>query len=226
MYETNSIARTWIGVGIAAALVIALVLIFIFRAQRPDLIPPPASYVKYTAMDNSFTCDEPSGWATESAASGGIDSGALFARSAAKIDITTDLAGSLMGDIQRATPDQTGVPLSMLSNATGQPLGGQPDDQKPPVEKLHEQGEDEMKQKLGDYQEQPYKTFTGDLGEGCYSEFTGNGGLLAGRVHGYRVTMLSSDRRVTIICQCPESSWNALKPAFLHVINSFEASRN
>ena len=213
MNEPNSAARTWVGVVLAVALVVALVLIFIFRAQKPELIPAPASYIKYTAMDSSFTCDEPAGWATASGASGGINSGALFERSGAKIDIDTDLEGSLQGDITRATNAQMG---DLMPGVV----------QESPVEKLHEQGADAMKQKLGDYQEQPYKTFTGDLGEACYSEFTGDGGLLEGHVHGYRVTMLSSDRRVTIICQCPQSSWNTLKPAFLHVINSFQAQRS
>lgn len=213
MYEPKGAPKTGIGIAIAVVLVVALVLIFIFRAQKPELIPAPASYIEYTAMDNSFTCDEPAGWATESGASGGINSGALFQRSAAKIDIDTDLAGSLQGDITRATNAQMG---DLMPGVV----------QESPVEKLHEQGADAMKQKLADYQEQPYKKFDSDLGEACYSEFTGNGGLLAGKVHGYRVTMLSSDRRVTIICQCPESSWNTLKPAFLHVINSFQASRS
>jgi hypothetical protein len=208
--QNQNSKKTWIGVGLAVLFVALLVVIFIYRAQKPDIIPAPASFAKYSAMDNSFSCDQPAGWDTESAAAGGINSGALFQRDGAKIDISTDLAGSLTGDIVRAQNAQMGDTADL----------------KTPVEKLHEQGENSMKNKLGDYQEQPYKKFSSSAGEACYSEFTGNGGLLAGKVHGYRVTMLTSERRVIIICQCPESSWTTLKPAFQHVIESFEANRS
>ncbi|HEX5323475.1 MAG TPA: hypothetical protein VFW40_06795 [Capsulimonadaceae bacterium] len=214
MNETQNASKTWLGVGLAVLFIAVLVVIFIYRAQKPEPIPAPASYAKYTAMDNSFTCDQPQGWVTQSGASGGINSGVLFQRNSAKIDITTDLAGSLMGDITKAQNAQLG---DMAPGMTG--------DLKSPVEKLHEQGAAGMKEKLSNYQELPYKKFDSGTGEACSSEYTGNGGLLVGKVHGYRVTMLSSERRVTIICQCPESSWEALKPTFRRVILSFQAMR-
>lgn len=211
--QTDNAGKTWLGVGLAVLLGAALALIFVFRAQRPEAIPAPQTFTTYTAMDNSFTCDEPGGWDTESGAAGGINSGALFQRSGAKIDIDTDLAGSLQGDMTRVFNAQMG------DSMPGVQL-------KSPVEVLHERGESAMKEKLSDYQEQPYTKLSTDLGEGCCSEFTGNGGLLVGKVHGYRVTMLSSERRVKIVCQCPESSWKTLQPAFMRVITSFKASRS
>jgi len=36
----------------------------------------------------------------------------------------------------------------------------------------------------------------------------------------FRATVLSRDKRVRIVCQCPEAEWQTLKPVFDKVIES------
>ena len=47
--------------------------------------------------------------------------------------------------------------------------------------------------------------------------------VFGGAIRGYRATALTHDKRVRIVCQCPEAEWQALKPAFDKVMK--EASR-
>ena len=46
---------------------------------------------------------------------------------------------------------------------------------------------------------------------------------MAGKLHGYRVTVLGGERRFTILCRCPQRNWKILEPAFLRVIQSVAA---
>ena len=57
------------------------------------------------------------------------------------------------------------------------------------------------------------------LGDSRKSEFTGSG-LLNGAFHGYRVTALSRDKRIRVVCRCSESQWQSLQPAFDKMIAS------
>ena len=177
----------------------------------------PASYTAYTAPDKAFKCLAPAGWETSSSSSQAVNSGALFRKGSAVIDVTADLQGSLMGDIVRGPA----VPLPDLPG--GAPPGmasALKEAQKPPVEKLHEMGRKEVAERLSHYEEQPMQTMRTSLGERRYSEFTAGGGMFSGKIHGYRVTILGGERRITVLCHCPEQDWNTLQPAFAKVVGS------
>ncbi len=174
----------------------------------------PTAFVTYKAPDNAFTCAQPSGWATTTVSSEAVMSGVLFKQGAAKIDITSDLAGSLAGDVAKASNAQTSNLEGML------PPGMNLPPQKPPVEALHEKGKKAIADDFTDYQEQPAQTFTSPLGEARLSEWTANGGLMTGKLHGYRITILGNERRFVILCQCTDSDWPVLKPTFAHVVGS------
>ncbi len=45
-------------------------------------------------------------------------------------------------------------------------------------------------------------------------------GLFGSKLRGYHVTLLTRDRRVTILCHCPEKEFAKLKPTFLAVCRS------
>ncbi len=51
------------------------------------------------------------------------------------------------------------------------------------------------------------------------SEFSGSK-TFGGKIRGCRVTALSSHKRIRVVCECPESEWEALKPAFDKAIES------
>jgi hypothetical protein len=55
---------------------------------------------------------------------------------------------------------------------------------------------------------------------GHCAEFTGDGGLFAGKVHGYRATNLGGERAFYVLCQCSERDWMMLKPAFERAMGS------
>jgi hypothetical protein len=57
------------------------------------------------------------------------------------------------------------------------------------------------------------------MGEGRRSIFTSDGSL-GGKTYGYRATLLTGDRRITIVCSCPATNWKELKPAFERVTAS------
>ena len=79
-----------------------------------------------------------------------------------------------------------------------------------------------MKSRLQGYEETEMRAFTSPLGEARVSEFTGerSGFPAPVKMHGYRTTILNNERRVTVLCECPESDWSRLKPAFDRVIGS------
>jgi hypothetical protein len=59
------------------------------------------------------------------------------------------------------------------------------------------------------------------LGEGRLATFTASGGGLFGsKLRGYRVTLLTNDRRVTVLCHAPVAEFPKLKPTFLAVCRS------
>jgi hypothetical protein len=178
----------------------------------------PASYTAYTAPDKAFKCMAPAGWEASSSSSQAVMSGAVFHKGSAVIDITADLQGSLMGDIVRPPAMPTGdLPPGAAPPGMERAVK---ELQKPPVEKLHEMGRKEVAETMSHYEEQPMKTMQSGLGDARYSEFTAGGGVFSEKIHGYRVTILGGERRVTVICRCPESDWSTLQPAFAKVVGS------
>ena len=88
-----------------------------------------------------------------------------------------------------------------------------------PVAQVHEMEKEEFAEEIGGCEEQaPLAVKTG-LGDARKSEFT-TSGTFGGTIRGYRVTALSLDRRVRVVCQCSESDWENLQPAFDRVIES------
>ena len=164
-------------------------------------VEAPKEFVAYGDVGGQFVCDAPKGWEVESAGKpDSMMSSAKFTKGGAMIHITSDLAGSLFGDIAGA--------------------GRRGDEAEPPVARIHPMGERHMKEDYQNYKEREPKPFTSKgIGEGRRSTFTADQ-TLGGRVYGYRATLLSGDRRIEAICACPATNWQALKPAFEQVINS------
>jgi hypothetical protein len=204
------------------ATLITLVGALVLRPK--EVVAAPTGFAPYIASDRSFKCDAPQGWETISVDSHAVMGGALFKKGPAKIDITSDLAGSLMGDIAIASDRQAQGMEDMLKGMPNMP--GMPEIpaalRKPPVEKLHEAEGKSMKKTYPGYEEQPMQVLKvpAGMGDGRYSEFTVKGTLMSPSQHGYRVTILPTERRLTVLCICPERNWPALKPAFERVITS------
>lgn len=218
MQDENGQPKAWLLGGLGVLFVGALIAIFFLRASKPAPIAAPAAFAPYKAADGSFACLGPKGWQRQGGASGAIRAGVLFQQDAAKIDVSSDLAGSLMGDIARASNAQT----ENMAGLVPENMAASLPKTKPPVEQLHASAGRTMAKRLPGFEEQPMRPFRCQLGEARYSEWTAddNGFLRKGKLHGYRVTILNNDRRVTVLCQCPDGDWKTLQPAFQRVIAS------
>jgi hypothetical protein len=130
----------------------------------------------------------------------------ILTKGGVEIRIDADIAGSLFGDIAKST------------SAT---FGGPPDEssENAPLAQVHEHGLKRMKDDYTNYQERDPKVIKAGVGVGRRSTFIADQ-TLGGKLYGYRATFLGNDRRLTVLCTCPATNWQALKPAFEKVIAS------
>lgn len=180
----------------------------------------PIGFSDYSLPDKSVACQSPDGWARSESAGNGIMSGADFTSGTAKVAIFSDLQGSLMADMSRASNAQIDSVGGMM------PSGMQMNLPKavPPVEKLHKVGRKKLENQYQNYDETAMRPLENQLGEARISEFTGEtGGMFGKKMHGLRTTILSGERRVTVTCSCPEDDWKTLRPAFSKVLKSMKS---
>jgi hypothetical protein len=232
MFEEKSQPSAGILIGGGVVLTLILFVLFFTVASRPDTIAAPQAFKPYVAPDDSFACLSPTGWERKESASMGIQGQVIFRKGDAKIDIASDLQGSLMGDMARATDAQTQALMEQMEQLSPE-LRAQlnvstPQASLPPVEQVHLQSRQSLAMRFDEYDEMPMQAYRSPLGEARVSEWTARkeGFLSGGKFHGYRVTILGNERRVTYTCQCPEESWKTLKPSFGRVLASLAASRN
>jgi len=129
---------------------------------------------------------------------------ARFTRGSAKIQVFADTKGSLISGSDSAREHEEGSESA-------------------PVHIAHEQYARTAAEEYSNYKESKPALFKGSpLGEGRIAMFTASsGGLLGGtKLRGYRVTLLTNDRRVSVLCECPAGDFAKLKPTFLAVCRS------
>jgi hypothetical protein len=160
--------------------------------------------VQFAPKDGAFSLRHPQGWKSDTGSRpDNTYSWAMFTRGSAKIHVTADIAGSLMAGPNNAGEFPSGSELA-------------------PVHRAHERYKKTASEEYSDYKESTPAPFPGSqLGEGRISAFTASGGGLFGsKLRGYRVTLLTNDRRITLLCHCPEADFGKLKPTFLAVCRS------
>jgi len=197
----------YFGLGMAAVVLVGL--IFVLRALKPVIVTAPTHYKTYTAIDNTFSCDQPDGWKMhETGATNGNLATVTFEQSHVRVRVVSDATGSIMGDIATASNN----------SASSETLPGMPPPPppKPAVEQLHERDVAQITSDLPGYKEGTMQKLDSRVGDARVSEWTADGG----KMHGYRVTMLGGDREFTVICLSPERNWSILQPAFQHIITS------
>jgi hypothetical protein len=130
------------------------------------------------------------------------------------VEIITDQGAGAMADVI-AQNGQTGVqtmPGGLQMAPTSAPV--------PAVEQVHRMDLSQYELKYADYTELPIHAFQSHLGDARLSEWTGVGQTSGTHLHGYRVTILERDRRISLNCRCAEGDWKTLQPVFTHVIHS------
>lgn len=184
------VRRAWVG---------SLFLVLGSMAGCGGDVPAPTSYASFTAEDASFSAQYPEGWATAGGSKADNTFGwGEFQKGPAKIRITADMTGSVLGDIAGA----------------GGMTGDDPDEQ--PVARVHYDGKEKYGADFDGYEEGPGEVVRSELGEGRVSKFATSGQ----KIVGFRGTFLAKNRRITIMCQCPRRLWSRLEPAFVHVIRN------
>ena len=164
----------------------------------------PTSFEDYNCKYGNFKIQYPAGWQAQSFGKKRYAS-ARFTSGKALISVETSLSGSLFGSMA-----ETGI------------LPNQPK-RRSPVAAVHLMERESFQEDEGVEEKDMMKIQTG-LGEGQKSEFHGANAFGA-ETHGYRVTTLSRDYRIRVVCKCPASEWDALQPAFNKVVESVGIGR-
>ena len=173
---------------------------FILSRSSPEKITAPTTFSTFKAKDNSFQCEYPSDWLNQSGESQAFASMARFERGNARIEVTSDLAGSLMGDMPAPG---AGLPdLSQVPGAGSRPgLSGLKVDNRPAVERLHEADKKQTKLEIegsgfSEYDEEAPQKFECRMGDARFSTFHAKGGVLTGDLKGIRATITGPERAV------------------------------
>ncbi len=168
----------------------------------------PSSYEPYNCKDGNFKIEYPAGWKAESFGKGSYAS-AKFTSGNAVIAVDTSLASGLMGGLANG-----GMVKMVDPNAPAEI---------PPVVAVHQMEKETFETDEGAKESEPVMVQTG-LGDAQKAEFKG-AGAFGGETRGYRVTALSRDYRIRVICKCPAAEWDAMRPAFDKVVLTLGAGR-
>ncbi len=159
--------------------------------------------VPFSPKDGAFKLRHPAGWTPETGSRpDNTYSWARCTKDSAKIQVYADIAGSLMAG------------QSNVQHEEGSELA--------PVHGAHVNYQKTVSKEYSDFKESEPTLFKGAaLGEGRIATYTASaGGLFGGKIRGYRVTLLSNDRRISVLCECPEGEFEKYKPTFLAVCRS------
>jgi hypothetical protein len=167
----------------------------------------PTSYNTYKTQDGSFTIQYPSDLEAEGGGKGGY-SWAKFTSGGATIAVDTSAVSSIVNDIARSGGGMGGLVGLAPSEGADQSSANA----------VHNREKQDFEQENGVEEQRPMPLATG-FGDSRRSEFTGTK-TFGGARHGYRVTTMGLNHRVRVVCECSESDWNDLKPAFDKVIES------
>ena len=191
-------------------------------AGKPDMPPAPTEFaagdkdqidkaaderlasVEFSPKDGAFKVRHPQGWESDTGSRPDNSySWATFSHDSAKIRIIADIKGSLMSGSDSSQEHEAGSEFA-------------------PVHLAHDFYKKTAAEDYGDFNESKPTVFKGSqMGEGRISVFTAAAeGLFGSKLRGNHVTLLTKDRRVTILCHCPEKEFAKLKPTFLAVCRS------
>ena len=193
---------------------LAIIGMTIAFGKAPAQVPQPGQLVQWEAGDKSFSISRPDNWRPQSMGAAGTSMEVWFEpANFVYFGAKSDLAGSLMADISRGPSfggggeDGEGPPVPQLSQ----------------TEKLHMGAAETLPEKYKGYEEGATTKGSINGKEAVMTEFTfKKKGLWGDRpMSGKRVTMLSSERRLTMFCYCPDNLRDQLFPVFDQMINSF-----
>lgn len=201
----------------------------LFAKVGPPVIPPAA--LKSVALeDKSLALQAPGNWKPRMVSSHSVQSSIVFKPDKPTLfDLSSDLSGSLMADISRASGDQAAA-LQGLQNLPG--MSGSAgmlsnDPRKNPLEKLHDRQKEEIGQNYLEYEEAKTMKIKVAGQEALQTEFKGR--LLdlwnQKEIVGMRISALTGERRLSIEYRCLETRKKDLFPVFAKMVKSVQVGQ-
>ncbi len=163
----------------------------------------PKEFVEVEFGERDYRCDCPKGWeVTSGGGREGVPPWAKFNKGGASVEIRDSVSGTPGAKVNRAL--HMGTPIE-LGTA--------------PVAEVHEHRKKSVADSMRNYEETAPQKLEHHLGDALIAEFTAKP-LFSRAIHGFHATVLDEFHQLTIVCRCTESEWEALKPAFQHVIST------
>jgi hypothetical protein len=150
-------------------------------------------------QNQAFSFVGPSGWDEED---GGVEAHkwVKFTKGSASIKVQLDQGAELYADIMHRDTERN-------------------DGETATVARIHAGKIDAIKEEHGDaYSEEEAVAIHPKFGDGRRSAFKVK--QMLGDLRGYRVTIQGGVRSVMVICKCPASQWDSLRPGFEKLIDS------
>jgi predicted RNA-binding Zn-ribbon protein involved in translation (DUF1610 family) len=206
----------WLQVSAIGGLCVALVVFgFIgytmFQPQAAvgvgssGLAETPKEFVEVEFGEKDYLCEYPKGWdVSRGGGKEGVPPWIKFEKGGASVQIRDSLSGTPGGTLQRTLKMGTAIERGEA-----------------PVDEVHEHRKQFAADATRNYEESSPQKLDHLLGDALISEFTAKP-MFGGAIRGYRATVLHEFHQFNILCQCTESEWEMLKPAFEHVISSLE----
>lgn len=214
--EHDGRALPWVQISAIGGICVALLVIgFIgysmFQPQgavgvgSSGIAETPREFVEVEFGEKGYLCDCPKGWEVSSGGGKeGVPPWTKFEKGGASIQIRDSFSGTPGGALQRSLHMGTDIERGQAS-----------------VDVVHGHRKQFAADAMRNYQESAPQKLDHPLGGALISEFTAKP-MLSDAIRGYRATVLHEFHQLNILCQCTDSEWEVLKPAFTHVISSLE----
>jgi hypothetical protein len=165
----------------------------------------PKNFDEIEFGDGDYLCEGPKDWkVTSGGGREGIPPWVQFEQGGASIRIRDSLAGTDEAMIDRALGFGTAVEQGTA-----------------PVDDVNQHRKKGVAESMRNYEEKAPEKLQHELGDALIAEFTAKP-LFGEAIRGYHATVLDEFHQFTIVCRCPESLFETLKPAFKHVITKLE----
>ena len=193
-------------------------------SNQPLSVPMPSKLVEYSSPDKSISLLKPENWKISSRSAQAVSSELSLAPAQnVTYKITSDLAGSLMADVARP----------MTSSGEGLPAGIDPQlaaalaPQKSSLQTLHELEKMHFSREYKNYEEGVTEPAQIAGTEALVTEFKfKDGSSFAMReIVGKRVTLLTNERRISIVFTCPRVMKALLFPVFNQMTESIQLNK-
>jgi hypothetical protein len=199
------------------SLVVIIAMCVLFSTQ-PRALETPGPMVSFTTVDKSITISHPDNWKPHESSANAVMTQVWFKWSkGVSLLVLSDLQGSLMADISKAS----GSAVDALPGMSSQLSGGK----RSPLETVHAQQGQRMssdKVKYEGYQEGTTKHLMVANHEALATEFTFQSadGLGSQERKGTRISLLTGDSRVAVVYSCRKDVWNLISPIFEKMVGS------